>query len=289
MKKRDFRSLDEATQAELRRLACRDLDAGASVYAVASRYDVHYETVRDWKRKRWVLEEREYRGERRGREKDEQKLIQPKQEKLIFTIIKDKTPDAVGIKATLWDRRAIQALVKQKTRLSPNLQRVSVYTKRWGLTPQRPAKYASEQNKEKLEAWMTRDYPLIVARAKAEKAEIHWGDETGVALSTYHARGYAPSGQTPVIRLPAKRARVSMISSITNRGDIQFMLYEKGLRVGTFLTFLKRLILHRKRKLFLIVDNLQVHHAKRVATWVKEHAHEVELFFPASVCTPVQS
>src|SRR3989338_11536896 len=125
MKKRDFRSLDEATQAEWRRLACRDLDAGTSVYAVASRYDVHYETVKDWKRKRRELEQRDYRGERRGREKDEQKLIQPKKEKLIFTIIKDKTTDAVGIKATLWDRRAIQALVKQKTNLSPNLQRVS--------------------------------------------------------------------------------------------------------------------------------------------------------------------
>ena len=289
MKTRDFRSLNEATQAELRRLACRDLNAGTSVHAVASRYDVHYETVRDWKRKRQELEQRGFRGERRGREKDEQKLIQPKKETLIFTIIKDKTPDAVGIKATLWDRRAIQALVKQKTRFSPNLQRVSVYTKRWGLTPQRPAKYASEQDREKLKEWMTRDYPRIVARAKAEKAEIHWGDETGVALSTYHARGYAPSGQTPALRLPVKRARISMISSITNRGDIQFMLYEKGLRVATFLTFLKRLVAHRKRKLFLIVDNLQVHHAKRVAAWVEGHRTEVELFFPASLCAPVQS
>lgn len=289
MNKRDFRSLDEATQAELRRLACRDLEAGTSVYTVADRYDVHYETVRDWKRKWRELEQRDYRGERRGREKDEQKLIQPKKEKLILDIIKDKTPDAVGIKATLWDRRAIQELIKKKTKQTLSLQRVSRYTKRWGLTPQRPAKFASEQDKEKIKEWLTNEYPRIMARARAEGAEINWEDETGIALSTYHARGYAPSGHTPIIRLPAKRACISMISSITNRGDIQFMLYEKGLNVSRFLTFLKRLVAHRKRKVFLIVDNLRVHHGTRVAAWVQEHRDEIELFFPTSLCTAVQS
>ena len=149
---------------------------------------------------------------------------------------------------------------------------------------QRPAKYASEQDREKLKEWMTRDYPRIVARQSGKGRDSLGRRNRSRALNVSCA-STRPRGQTPALRLPVKRARISMISSITNRGDIQFMLYEKGLRVATFLTFLKRLVAHRKRKLFLIVDNLQVHHAKRVAAWVEGHRTEVELF----PCLPMRS
>lgn len=91
------------------------------------------------------------------------------------------------------------------------------------------------------------------------------------------------------IALPAKKARISMISSITNRGDIRFMLYKKGLKIPIFIKFLRRLIKNKKRKIFLIVDNLKVHHAKKVKAWTSEHKGEIELFFPASIRPAIQS
>lgn len=281
--KRDFRSLGEETQAEVRRLALVDTSRGIGVKATAIRYEVHYQTIYDWRRKSKLLESRNFKGEKRGREKDVQKYIRPSLELKIQNIIREKTPDKLKILATLWDRRAIQALIKLKIHKTIPLQRVSVYTKRWGYTPQRAAKYASEQNPLLVKKWLEIEYPAILARARAEKAEIHWEDETGVALSTYHARGYAPKGKTPTIYIPAKKAKISMISSITNRGDIQFMLYQKGLKVPTFLIFLKRLIAHRKRKIFLIVDNLRVHHAKKIQAWVNDHKKKIEIFFPTSI------
>jgi len=72
------------------------------------------------------------------------------------------------------------------------------------------------------------------------------------------------------------RARISMMSSITNRGDLQFMLYQKGLKSRTFITFLRRLVAHGKRKIFLIADNLRVHHAKKVQEWAFEHRKEIK-------------
>ena len=286
-KTRDFRSLREETQAEVRRLALRDVSSSVGVKLTAQRYGVHYQTVYDWKRKETALKLRKYRGEKRGREKDEQKYIKPSLEIKIQTIIKEKTPDKLNIEATLWDRRAIQALIQKEIHKTIPLQRVSVYTKRWGFTPQRPAKYATEQNTRKIKEWLKKTYPQIVARAKAEKAEIHWEDETGVALSTYHGRGYSPSGLTPKLLLPAKKAHISMISSITNRGDIQFMLYQKGLKLTVFLTFLKRLVAHRKKKIFLIVDNLRVHHAKKIKSWTEKHSTELEIFFPTFIRSTV--
>lgn len=136
--------------------------------------------------------------------------------------IETQMPEDLDLPYALWNRRAIQYCIKQETKKTVWLQTVSKYMKRWGLTPQRPAKCAYEQDKEKIQKWLDIEYPKIVKEALKHNAEIHWADETGVALSTFYARSYAPKGKTPVIRLPAKLGHISIIASITSRGDIRF-------------------------------------------------------------------
>ena len=70
-----------------------------------------------------------------------------------------------------------------------------------------------------------------------------------------------------------------MISAVSNRGLMRFMFYEGALNADRFITFLGRLIKDAEQKVFLIVDNLKVHHASKVKTWVAAHAHEIELFY----------
>ena len=60
---------------------------------------------------------------------------------------------------------------------------------------------------------------------------------------------------------------------------MRFMFYDGALNVDLFIAFLRRLIRDAEQKVFLIVDNLKVHHAKKVMAWVNSHAHEIELFF----------
>ena len=43
--------------------------------------------------------------------------------------------------------------------------------------------------------------------------------------------------------------------------------------------FMKQLIKGAKKKLYLILDNLRVHHAKIVKEWLKDRQDEIELFF----------
>jgi transposase len=245
--------------------------------------------VGDWCRRRKEFEARDYRGAKRGRAPDEQKLLQPKDERALKKIIETKTPDQAGLPYALWTRKAISALAKKCCGVVVTSRRVSRYTKRWGLTPQRPAKYAYEQDAKAIRVWLTETYPAIVKRAKQENADIHWEDETGVSLSTFYARSYAPKGKTPMLRLPAKRAALSMISSITNRGDLRFMLYHGALHTDLFLSFLERLVKDTDRKIFLIVDNLRVHKAKKVKRWEALHREKIELFSPTALCATVQS
>jgi len=64
-----------------------------------------------------------------------------------------------------------------------------------GFTPQKPIKKAYEQRPEAVQNWLEEEYPAIEKRAKAEGAEIHWGDETAVVNTDVRGRSYAPSGK----------------------------------------------------------------------------------------------
>ena len=239
---RDFRSLSEETQAELRRLAFKKIDEGWTQKKAAEIVEVSEETVCRWSANRKDIESRDCRGMKRGRELYEQRILTKKQEESIKKDIETKTPQELGLPYALWNRKAIQHCIQKETKQKIWLQTVSKYTDRWGLSPQRPAKYAYEQDKKKIKRWLEVEYPKIQAEAQEQGAEIHWGDETGVALSTFYARSYAPKGKTPAIRLPARQGHISFISSITNRGDMRFMMYRGALNTNLFITFAERLI-----------------------------------------------
>ena len=131
--------------------------------------------------------------------------------------------------------------------------------------------------------WLSCAYPNIAARAKEEGAEINWSDETGVEADDYVGKGFAPKGRTPVVRLPGNshRTRINMISAITNQGKVRFMLYEERMTAAVFIKFLTRLVHDSPRKVFLIVDNLKVHHSKPVRQWLEkeENRNRIELFY----------
>ncbi len=111
------------------------------------------------------------------------------------------------------------------------------------------------------------------------RAVIYWGDETGISNQDQIGRSYAPKGQTPVITRSTKRITRSMISAVSNRGLMRFMLYEGALNADRFIAFLRRLIKDAGQKVILIVDNLKVHKAHKVQAWVTSHAHEIEIFY----------
>ena len=127
--------------------------------------------------------------------------------------------------------------------------------------------------------WLKGTYPALLARAKAEGALIYWGDETAVKEDAKWIRGYAPKRKTPVLATPARWRKLSMISAISPRGEIVFRIVEGSLDTDRFLEFLGALIEGAQRKIFLVVDNLRVHHAKRVSEWLVDKTERIELVF----------
>lgn len=157
---------------------------------------------------------------------------------------------------------------------------LSGYLNRLGFTPQRPLKRAYERDPKAVEQWLKTDYPALAARAKTEGGEIYWGDETAASSVEHYPRGYAPKGKTPVLVLSqSKRQRVNIISAISNQGTVRFMLYRETLAADVLIKFLRRLIKDAGRKVFLVLDNLRVHHSRKVRAWLEDKTEQIELHF----------
>jgi transposase len=214
----------------------------------------------------------------RGRKSGDGRSLTPEQEKGIRNAIADKNPAQLKLKGCMWTRKNIAELIKRVYRIDMPLSTLGYYLDRWGFSVQRPTKRAYKQNPEQVDRWLNESYPSIAARAKAENAEIYWGDETGVQNTADYLRGYAPVGQTPVIQVEAAKFKANLLSAISNRGKVRFMIYEK-LSPDKLMDFMRRLVGDTKRKVFLILDNLRIHHAKRVSLWLEKHKDEIEVFF----------
>ena len=78
---------------------------------------------------------------------------------------------------------------------------------------------------------------------------------------------------------PAKRQKISMISTVTNLGTARFRLFEGGLKKQLLISFLENLVKESDRMIYIIMDNLPVHKAKEVTAWAEKNTGKIVLFY----------
>jgi transposase len=274
----DTRSLPAAAQAALRSRAVRAVLDGMTQAEAAQVFGVHHNAVN-----RWIKRYREggWAGlseQRRGRRPGEQAALSQSQQQEVIALVRESTPDQLGLAGFLWTRDAVAELITR--RYGRGLARTTVggYLRGWGFSPQKPQRRALEQNPAAVRRWLTQDYPAIRARAKREGGVVLWLEEMGVRSDAAAGRSWAPVGQTPVIKGTGKRFRVNMISAVSNAGMLRFRLFTGSFTGAVFIEFLRRLLRDcAGRKVHLIVDGHPVHRAKLVSAWVGRHADRIEL------------
>ena len=216
----------------------------------------------------------------RGKKQGSGRVLSEAQESAVRQIICDKRPEQLKMEFALWNRAAVMQLIEHECGIKLSVRGVGNYLKRWGFTPQKPIKKAYEQRPEAVQEWLDKDYPAIEERAKLEGAEIHWGDETAVVNTDVRGRSYAPIGKTPVtFAVGGTRQKLSMIATVTNQGKTRWMIIDEAFNSGKLIQFLEALIKDAERKVFLILDNLRVHHSKPVKAWAEERKETIELFY----------
>lgn len=215
----------------------------------------------------------------RGRRKGAKRLLTPMQEKEIQNIIIDKYPEQMKIPGCMWTRESIGKMIKQRYKIELPLSTLGYYLSRWGFSVQRPTKRSYQQSQEKVSNWVEKEFPGIKERAKEENAEIFFGDEAGIQNTANYAKGYAPIGKTPVVRVEAKKIKINMLSAVSNRGKLRFIIYKDNMNADKLIDFMRRLINDTTKKVFLVLDNLRVHHSKKVKAWLDKHKQDIEVFF----------
>ncbi len=279
MEKRDARKLKISAQQELRERGVKMREQGMDYKDIGQILDVHHTTVSTWYAKYKRDGKDGIKIKTRGRKEGDKKTLNPSQEAQIIKRLIDTTPKQLKFKYVLWTREAVKKLIKYEFGEDMPISTVGKYLQRWEFTSQVPIKRAYERNDKAVQTWLKDTYPAIEKQSKEENAEIQWADETACVSLPSIIKGYAPKGKTPVMEHTAKRFKINMISSITNRGKLRFMVYEQNMDANLFITFLERLIASSDKKIYLILDNLRIHHAKLVKAWVEEHQKDIALFY----------
>jgi transposase len=277
MSSTDARFLSPDAQEALRARVMTALRGGMKPAVAARTFGVARSSVWNWRRRVALGNITSLRSKKRGRPKGTQ--LAPHEAATLVRLITDRCPDQLKLPFALWTREAVRDLIAQRCGVPVSVRTAGRYLAGWGLTPQKPLRRAYERDPVAVQRWLDEEYPAIVRQAKAENAEIHWGDQMGLRADHQTGTSYGRRGQTPVIPGTGLRFRCNMMSTITNRGELSFMVFKQNFTSGVFLRFVRRLLRLRQRKVLLIVDRHPVHLSAAVQRWLTRQAARLELFF----------
>jgi len=276
MKKGDARSLSPETQEFIRLRAVQAILGGMKQVEAVRVFAVSRGAIGKWMARYREGGLKALRARRRGRPKGPSRLKGWQAAQIVRTIT-DRTPDQLKLPFFLWTREAVGALIEQRFGVRVSLMTVGRWLKRWGFTPQKPVRRAWQQDPKEVEHWLKVRYPQVRREAKAEGAEIHWGDEMGLRSDHQTGTTYGRKGHTPVVPGTGQRWRCNMISTVTNRGTLRFMVFKRGFKGKVFIDFMRRLVRSAGRKVYLIVDAHPVHQSAQVERWVQKHRGEITI------------
>lgn len=113
-------------------------------------------------------------------------------------------------------------------------------------------------------------------------------DETGVFLTPFVHRTWAPRGQTPVLQTRTRHHRhLSLIGALTisprrRRLGWYFQLHsDRSIRQAEVIAFLRDLLRHLRGPVFLIWDRLNAHRGKKVQAFLARHGRLQMTFLPS--------
>jgi len=277
MKTKDARSLPAVAQEDLRLKAVKAVLGGMMQVEAAKVLGVTRQAIGKWLKAYHQDGSKTLKAKRQGRPRGGSLLGW--QSAQIAKSIVDRCPDQLKMPFYLWTREAVGQLIERRFGVRLSVWTVGRYLARWGFTPQKPMRRAFEKNPEAVHRWLDEKYPAIRKQAKQEKADIYWGDEMGMRSDHTVGRSYGRRGQTPVILGTGVRFGCNMISAITNKGQLNFMVFKQRFKANVFEEFLRRLVRQSERKVFIIVDGHPVHRSGKVKKWLNKNEKHIRLFF----------
>lgn len=272
----DARALDHSTLTELRKRGVAAVQAGESPTQVAAALGVNLRTAFRWlaqyRRGGWGQLDARKRGGRPPK-------LDGRALRWIYNTVSGKNPLQLKFAFALWTAAMVQQLIEDRYGVRLSHSSVCRLLHQLGLSAQRPLWRAYQQNPEAVRRWLSKEYPVIRQRARREGAQIFFADEAGVRSDFHAGTTWGRRGQTPVVSSTGARFGANLISAVSARGELRFMITKGRVTGEVFVEFLRRLLVNAATPLFLIVDGHPTHRAKSVARFVAAQGAKLALFF----------
>jgi transposase len=274
MRETDARRLKHNELTELRKRGVSAVQDGQHAVLVAKVLGVQKSTLFGWlaryRRGGWSALDARKRGGRPP------KLTAKMLQWIYETVMKD--PRQLEFPFALWTSAMVAELIWRQFHIRLSKASVCRLLNQLGFSPQRPLWRAFQQDGEVVAKWIKEEYPKIRALARKEGADIFFADEAGVRSDFHSGRTWAARGQTPLVATTGARFSCNMVSAISPRGAMRFMLVEGKFTAEIFIEFLKRLLHNWPGPVFLIVDGHPVHKSAAVSRFVASVDGKLRLF-----------
>lgn len=277
MRKDDARKLDHKTLEQMRMRAVKRIQDGESPEIIARVLGVDRSTVYGWlaryRRGGWNgLKAKPLSG--RPPKVDGKKL------RWVYGMVTKKNPLQLKFAFALWTREMVAKLIKDKFRIVLSAVSVGRLLAQLGISCQKPLHRAQERDEALVQQWLKKDYPEIKKMAQKQGADIYFGDAAHIRSDHHAGRTWGRRGETPIVEATGARHGMSLLSAISSRGRMRFMIKQQGgVNAAVFIEFLKRLIAGASRVIFLIVDRGPAHIARKTRAFVERLNGSLRLFY----------
>lgn len=213
-------------------------------------------------------------SQKRGRQTGQHKKIGIKHEKRVLEMTLQK-PSILGMDGVMWTRTLLQQAIKRHLKINMSIRTVGGLLKLWGMDPKRPIVLNSETNSPEIKKWIYSDYKLIVDRGLQEGAAICWCVEKPIrgcnAEDSWQLHNHLQGS--------------ALLASISNQGQIRFVLHNSKITSKLFLGFLSDLVNEASRKVILLMKPIMaIYHDKNTALWLEENKAKIEVvYLPAYI------
>jgi transposase len=276
MPKNDARKLDHKTLEAIRIRAVEQVQAGESPEGVIRALGFSRSCIYTWLAR---YRSGGWHALRAIPLKGRPPRITGPQMKWIYNTVTRKNPLQLQFEFALWTRGMIRILIKERFHIDLSLTSVGRLLAQLGLTCQKPLMRAFQQNPSLVEKWLKEEFPAIRAQAKKLGAEIFFADEAGVRSDFHSGKTWAPRGQTPIVRVTGARFGFNLLSAVTAKGQMRFMVAQGKVNAAAFCEFLRRLVYKAERPIFLILDGHPVHRAAKVKQFIESLKDKLQVFF----------
>lgn len=207
-------------------------------------------------------------SKQRGRRQGQHKKLGNKRELQAINLLMEK-PSNLGLAGDLWTRDVFQQAIRQHLKIKVSLSTVGSLLHSWGMIPKKTILVHQESATPKVREWINKDYWKLVDRSQREGYQIHWCVEQPIkgCFSERHPHNRYQQG-------------IPMLASISNQGQIRFMLAQSDGRNGLFTDFVTRLHHDVGMKVLLLAKRIMsLHMDKTTEEWLAAAKDRVEVVY----------